>query len=76
MEVRRLEGNDVQFLFAFNHSDHAVDAKIAIRLPWTVREARSLNNQQKVAFRQSEEGLVLAAPLPAGGIWVVRFDRR
>jgi beta-galactosidase len=76
MEVRRLEGNGVQFLLAFNHSDHPADAKIAIHVPWTVRDARSLNDQQKVAFSQSEEGLVLAKQLPAGGIWVVRYDRK
>jgi hypothetical protein len=76
MEVRRLEGNDVQFLFAFNHSDHPADARIAIRVPWTVRDARSLNDEQKVAFSQSEKGLVLAKPLSAGGIWVVRYDRK
>ncbi|HXX23826.1 MAG TPA: beta-galactosidase [Terriglobia bacterium] len=76
MEVRRLEGNGVQFLFAFNHSNHAADAKIAIRVPWTVGAARSLNDEQKAAFSQSEEGLVLAKQLSAGGIWVVRFERR
>jgi len=76
MEVRRLEGSEVQFLFVFNHADHAADAKIAIRVPWTVREARSLNDQQKVEFSQSEEGLVLSKQLSAGGIWVVRYDRK
>jgi beta-galactosidase len=76
MEVRRLEGNDVQFLFAFNHSDSPADAKIAIRVPWTVRDARSLNDQQEVVFSQSEEGLVLVKQLSAGGIWVVRYNRK
>jgi beta-galactosidase len=76
IEVRRLEGNDVQFLFAFNHSDHPADAKITVNVPWTVREIRNLNDQQKVAFSQSEEGLVLATALSAGGIWVVRYDRK
>ncbi|MGO8734956.1 MAG: beta-galactosidase [Terriglobia bacterium] len=76
MEVRRLEGNDVQFLFAFNHSDQPADAKIAIRVPWTVRAARNLNDEQKVAFSQSEEGMVLTRQLSAGGIWVVRYDRK
>jgi len=76
MEVRRLEGNDVQFLFAFNHSDHLADARIAIRVPWKVRDARSLNDEQKVAFSQSEEGLILTKQLSAGSIWVVRYDRK
>ena len=76
MEVRRLEGNKVQFLFAFNHSDQPADAKIAIRVPWTVRDAQSLNDQQRVEFNQSEEGLVFAKQLSAGGIWVVRYNRK
>jgi len=76
VEVRRLEGKDVQFLFAFNHSDHAAAAKISVRVPWAVREAHSLNSQEKVAFKQSGEELVLDAALPAGGIWVVRYDRK
>jgi len=76
VEVRRLEANDGQFLFAFNHSDQAAEAKISVRLPWDVREARSLNNEQKVTFRQSADGLSIEAPLPARGIWVVRLDRK
>ena len=75
VEVRRLVGDDVQFLFAFNHSERAAAAKISVRVPWPVREARSVNGQEKVAFRQSGEGLTLDAPLAANGIWVVRFDR-
>jgi beta-galactosidase len=76
VEVRRLEGNDFQFLFAFNHSDHPAEARIAVRVPWTVGEARSINDQQKVAFRQSAEGLIFDAPLAGNGIWVVRYDRK
>jgi beta-galactosidase len=76
MEVRRLEGSGVQFLFAFNHADQPADAKIAIRVPWTVGDAQSLNDQQKVEFNQSEEGLVFAKQLSAGGIWVVRYNRK
>ena len=76
VEVRRLEGKDVQFLFAFNHSEHAAAAKISVRIPWTVGEARSLNAEQKVSFRQSGDGLAMEAPLAAQGIWVVRLDRK
>jgi len=75
VEVRRLVGNDVQFLFAFNHSERAAAAKISVRVPWPVREARSLNGQEKVTFRQSGEELTLDAPLAANGIWVVRLNR-
>jgi beta-galactosidase len=76
VEVRRLEGKDVQFLFAFNHSERAAAAKISVRVAWPVREARSLNSDQKVSFRQSGDGLAIEAPLAAQGIWVVRLDRK
>ena len=76
VEVRRLEGKGVQFLFAFNHSDQRANANITVRVPWTVREVRSLNEQQKVQFSQSEEGLVLTLPLAGNGIGVVRYERK
>jgi hypothetical protein len=57
-------------------SDHQADARIAIRVPWKVRYARSLNDEQKVAFSQSEEGLILTQQLSAGSLWVVRYDRK
>jgi beta-galactosidase len=76
VEVRRLEGRDVQFLFVFNHSNHAAVAKISVRVPWPVHEARSLNSRDKVEFSQAGEELALDAGLPADGIWVVRLDRK
>jgi beta-galactosidase len=76
VEVRRSEGNGVQFLFVFNHSDHAADAKISTRVPWPVRDARSLNEEENVQFSQSEDKVVLTKHLSGGGIWVVRFGRK
>jgi beta-galactosidase len=76
VEVRRLVGSGVQFLFAFNHGDHPADAKIAVGVPWTVGDARSLNEEQKVAFSQSERRLILTKQLSAGGIWVVRYAQK
>jgi hypothetical protein len=76
VEVRRLEGRDIQFLFAFNHSDRAADARITVRVPWKVGEARSLEDDKQVAFTPSDEGLVFTRRLPAGGIWVVRYSRK
>ena len=76
VEVRRLEGRDLQFLFAFNHSDRAADARITVRVPWPTGQARSLEDEKEVAFTQSDEGVVFTRRLPAGGIWVVRYNRR
>ena len=76
VEVRRLVGSGVQFLFAFNHGDHPADAKIALSVPWTVGDVRSLNEEQTVAFSQSEGRLILSKQLSAGGIWVVRYGRK
>jgi beta-galactosidase len=76
VEVRRLVGNGVQFLFAFNHGDRLADARIALDVPWTVGDARSLNEEQKVAFSQSEGRLILTKQLSAGGIWVVRYAQK
>ena len=76
MEVRRLVGSGVQFLFGFNHSDRPADAKIAVGVPWTVGDVRSLNDEQKVAFSQSGGRLILTRQFSAGGIWVVRYARK
>jgi beta-galactosidase len=76
VEVRRLVGSGVQFLFAFNHGDRPADAKIALGLPWTVGDVRSLNDEQKVAFSQSDGRLTLSKQFSAGGIWVVRYAQK
>ena len=76
VEVRRLVGSGVQFLFAFNHADHPAEAKIALGVPWTVGDARSLNEEQKVAFSQSDQRLIFSKQLSAGGIWVVRYAQK
>jgi beta-galactosidase len=76
VEVRRLEGSGVQFLFAFNHSAQPADARITVQVPWSVREARSLSDEQMITFTQSAQGLVLSKRLPAGGIWAVRYCRK
>jgi beta-galactosidase len=76
VEVRRLVGSGVQFLFAFNHADRPAQAKIAVAIPWTVGDARSLNDEQKVAFSQSGGRLILTKQLSAGGIWAVRYAQK
>lgn len=74
-EVRRLVSDRTEFLFAFNHSPQPADTTIAVQMPWPVRSARGVNDDEKVAFTQSGNRLILTKRLPAGGIWVVRCDR-
>jgi beta-galactosidase len=76
LEIRRLVGNGLQFLFVFNHADHPAEAKITVDVPWTVGGARSLNDEQQVAFSQSSGRLILTKQLPADGIWAVRYARK
>jgi beta-galactosidase len=75
VEVRRLVSEQSEFLFAFNHSPQPADTTIAVQMPWAVRTARGVNDDEKVAFSQSANKLVLTKRLSAGGIWVVRCDR-
>jgi beta-galactosidase len=76
IEVRRLVGDGLQFLFAFNYADHTANAKIAVDVPWTADSARSLNDEQDVAFTQSKGRLILTKQIPSDGIWVVRYARK
>lgn len=76
LEVRRLVGNGLQFLFAFNHADHPARARIAVNVPWTVDDAHSLNDGQAVSFSQSNGRLILTKQFPANSIWVVRYARK
>jgi len=76
MEVRRLVGNGLELLFAFNHADHPADAKISVDVPWTVGDVRSINEDQAVAFSQSSGQLILTKKLPAGAVWVVRYSQK
>ncbi len=76
VEVRRLVSASEQVLFAFNHSGQPVRATISVRLPWAVKEARNLSDDETV-FVQQESGRVnLVRSLRAGEIFVVRVSRR
>jgi beta-galactosidase len=76
LEVRRLVGDGFQFLFAFNHADHPASAKIAVDVPWTVGDARCLNDDQAISFSQSNGRLILTKQLPPNSIWVIRYARK
>jgi len=76
LEVRRLVGEHVQFLFAFNHSAKPADATMAVRLPWAIREVRNVAEDQVVPFRGSEEKAIVRRTLAPGEILVLRMNRR
>ena len=76
VEVRRLEGEHREFLFAFNHSAKPASATIAVRLPWAVGEAQGINDDQPVAMSQSAGRTVFKKNLAGGEIWVVRLERK
>ncbi len=76
LEVRRLIGERAQFLFAFNHAANPADARITVRLPWPVREVRSLVDDQVVSYRETAGGLVLQKHLAGEETWVLRLARR
>jgi beta-galactosidase len=76
VEVRRLTGTNVQFLFAFNHAAQPADATIDVRMPWEVRDAKNVSDGQAVKFRTSGDKMVLQESLEPGGIWVLRLERR
>jgi len=76
VEVRRLVSERCEFLFAFNHSRQPADTTITVKVRWPVGQARSVNEGQAVLITQSQDKILLRKRLPAGGIWVVRYDRK
>ena len=60
----------------YDNADGPADAKFAVGIPWAVGDARSLNDEQKVAFSQSDRRLILTKQFSAGGIWVVRYAQK
>jgi beta-galactosidase len=71
VEVRQLVGDRQQTIFVFNHSENAADATLAIRLPWTAREARELENDQPVRFETKAARTMFQEHLAGGEIWVI-----
>ena len=70
IEVRRLVGTEEQLVLVFNHASVSADVTAAIRLPWTIREARDLESDQPVSFENKSGQATLHKRLAAGGIWV------
>ncbi len=75
LETRRLVGDRVQILFAFNHAQRVADTTIALRSPWRVKGAQDLEDDRTVGVETHGGRVILRKPLPAGAIWVVRLER-
>ena len=70
IEVRRLVGAGQQMILVFNHSSGSADLSVAIRLPWNIRDARNLENDQPVSYQFSAGQTTFRKRLSAGEIWV------
>lgn len=70
IEVRRLVGADQQLILVFNHASASADLVLAVRLPWAIREARDLENDQSVSYQNNAGKTTLHKHLEAGEIWV------
>ena len=75
LEVRRLVSANQQFVFVFNHASAAANARIALRLPWQVKEARDLVAGQAVPMQVNDGESVLGKNLAPDEIWVVSLQR-
>ncbi len=73
VEVRRLVSDRVQFFFVFNHGAHTAETTVAMRLPWPVREARNLANNEVLRLREAEGKTILERKMAAGEILVLRL---
>ena len=60
----------------YDNADGPADAKFAVGIPWAVGDARSLNDEQKVAFSRSGGHLTLTKQFSSSGIWVVRYAQK
>jgi beta-galactosidase len=70
IEVRRLAGDGEQFILVFNHGSTDTQVSLAVRLPWTIREARELENDQPVSYQSDAGRAIFRKRLAAGGIWL------
>lgn len=80
IEVRRLVGNNQQFVFVFNHAATHADANVRIRVPWHVKHARDLIADQPLSSPEIQSGTgagdtILQKNLGPNAIWIVRLDK-
>jgi beta-galactosidase GanA len=69
VEVRRLVGAEQEVILVFNHSSGNTDITLNVRVPWPVHEARELENNQPVSYRNNAAQTIFHKHLAAGEIW-------
>jgi beta-galactosidase GanA len=69
VEVRRLVGAEQEVILVFNHSSSNADITLTVRVPWPVREARQLENDQAVGYQNNAAQSTFHKRLAAGEIW-------
>ncbi len=70
VEVRQLVGDGQQTILVFNHASGSADATFTIEFPWTVREARELENGSLVGFQTHGGRSTFHKVLAGGETWV------
>jgi beta-galactosidase len=71
IEVRRLDREREQTVFVFNHADRPTEMNLRVHFPWTVREVRDIESDQRVDFQGEERWTLFHKRLGAGEIWVL-----
>jgi beta-galactosidase len=74
VEVRRLVGSEQELIFIFNHSSNNANIALTLRIPWPVREARELENDEPVSYQKTAGQTTFQKHLAAGEIWVFRVS--
>ncbi len=76
IEIRRLVGPRGQIVFAFNHATkNPADMTLSVRLPWTLKSARTLADDRPVTFEQQDGKAVFHNALEAGGNWILYLEK-
>jgi beta-galactosidase len=76
IEVRRLESNEAQVVFVFNHADHPADTVISIRSPWRVESARDWMADHAAPFEVKAGTTILRESLQPNDFRVVELVRQ
>ena len=76
LEVRRLASADQQFVFVFNHASGTAKASISLHVPWKVKKASDLVENQDVPEQARGDEIVLQKDLAPGAIWVISLERQ
>ncbi len=76
VEVRRLVGENTEFVFLFNHGRNTAHPSLGLRMPWTVDEAKDIVSGKAVPFRASDHSVQFEVTLTGDKVLVLRFARR